>query len=391
MTLFDLCKDLFTYLVRFRELAPTTAAPPLHQARAELLGLIQRMDAQARPSPSLYGPYEQVRYALVALADEVLTTSGWDQTEKWARVPLEQQLYGTRQGAEQFFVLVEGLDGASSDVCAIYYLCLALGFTGRYQPDDPELAEIKKRLLARLPGGEAPGGMEQATQAGGGHAQGAGAPARPRRRALAWAGGGLIAALALAAGLTLWQRPPAQAPAPPSKPAKPAVTRTAPATKPAPARPAAKPEPVPKPAPKPAPVPPPPPVPPAPVKAAPVPAPAAAPAKPAPKSPAPPPTAPKAPAAPAPAAPAPAAASQEQPRYRLQVAVFVGPKQSGRLAARLRELGWPARVERQKGRDDRLWYLVTIQPVIGRDKLKEIQDKLQKNFGLTPIVRRLRP
>jgi len=391
VTLFDLCKDLFTYLVRFRELAPTTAAPPLHQARAELLGLIHRMDAQARPSPSLARPYEQVRYALVALADEVLTTSGWEQGQRWEQIPLEQQLYGTRQAAEQFFTLLEGLDGASSDVCAIYYLCLALGFSGRYQPDDPQLAEIKNRLLDRLPGGVPPAGMDPAPPDPEGPGRGAGAPARPRRRALAWAGAGLLAALALAAGLALWPQAPAQAPAPPSTPVAKAPAPAPPV--PPPPRPAAKPEPVPKPAPKPAPVPPqpppvapkPPPAQPAPVKAAPAPAPAATPAEPAPKPPAP------APTAPPPQAPAPAAAPQKQPRYRLQVAVFVGPKQSGRLAAKLKALGWPARVERQEGRGGRLWYLVVVQPVIGKDNLKEIQDKLVKDFGLTPIVRRLRP
>jgi type IV/VI secretion system ImpK/VasF family protein len=151
LTLFELARELFTYLVRFREKASSTAAPPLPEVRRDLLGIFARMDNQAKRDPLLMDPYRQVHYALVGLADEVVLTSGWEHSPAWRQALLEERFYSTHEAGSRFFELAGNLDQAPQDVVAIFYLCLALGFSGRYAPADPELAEVKDKLLERLP------------------------------------------------------------------------------------------------------------------------------------------------------------------------------------------------------------------------------------------------
>ncbi|MCB2188041.1 MAG: DotU/TssL family secretion system protein [Deltaproteobacteria bacterium] len=150
MTLFDLTHDLFSYLVLFRERARGAAPPKLEDVKADLERIFSTMDEETRRTPQLAGPYQSVLYALVAFTDEVILTSRWDQAAAWERELLEVKRFGTRLAGDRFYELAAKLEGAPSEVIAIYYFCLALGFTGRYAPDDPRLGEIKAELLAKI-------------------------------------------------------------------------------------------------------------------------------------------------------------------------------------------------------------------------------------------------
>ncbi|MFH1034593.1 MAG: DotU/TssL family secretion system protein [Pseudomonadota bacterium] len=156
MTLLDLTRELFTYLVVFRQRAVSHAPPSLAAVEEDLEAIFQTMEERAREHPLLRGPYGQVRYGLAALSDEILLTSGWPQAVDWAVEPLEERLYGSRQGGTRFFQILEGQVNAPKDVLAIYYLCLGLGFCGHYTPDDPLLARVKADLLARIRPPQAP-------------------------------------------------------------------------------------------------------------------------------------------------------------------------------------------------------------------------------------------
>ncbi|MBI5521741.1 MAG: DotU family type IV/VI secretion system protein [Desulfarculus sp.] len=150
MTLLDLTRELFTYLVVFRQRAVSAAPPSLETVNEELEAIFLAMEEQAREHPLLGKPYQQVRYGLAVLCDEVLLTSAWPPALDWALEPLEQRLYGSRHGGTRFFQLLEEQADAPRDVLAIYYLCLGLGFCGCHAPDDPRLDQIKAGLLARL-------------------------------------------------------------------------------------------------------------------------------------------------------------------------------------------------------------------------------------------------
>ena len=339
MTLFELTRDLFIYLVRFREKAATTAAPPLAEVRGELLRIFSRMDALTKGDLFLQAPYDRVRYILVVFADEVILTSGWEHGGAWQGVLLEKSYYGTAQGGEKFFELAADLERAPQDVVGVFYLCLALGFCGRYAPSDPELQAIKDDLLARLP---EPPRLEQPPP-----------PAAPeptpaissaQRHPLLWS---LLGGLLVALALWVWQ-PWAGGPAPKAVGPSPApalsttntpvTTTTAPVTTTT-----------------------------APATSTTLPATTTSTTEPPPPPPA------------------------QTGAYRLQVGVFVGPLQAGRLAQRLRQAGLPATVSKWPRPGGKLWYRVDAGPFSSHDQAQAAKAQVKRDFGIEGIVKKIRP
>ena len=151
MTLFDLSREFFSYLVSFREQAPTSNPPRLINVRADLESILARMDTQAKADLALNSSYEWVRPVLVVFADEILTGSGWGHSDKWRENNLELRHYGASEGGRRYFRMLSELDEAPKDVVAVFYLCLALGFHGPLEPGDPKLEQIKSQLAQRLP------------------------------------------------------------------------------------------------------------------------------------------------------------------------------------------------------------------------------------------------
>ena len=152
MTLLDLSRDFFSYLVSFREQAPSGVPPRLINVRADLESILALMDTQVRADAVLMSSYEWVRPVLIVFGDEILTQSGWLHSKKWQENCLEMRHYGEIQGGQRFFDLLEELDDAPEDVAAVLYLCLGLGFHGPLAPGDPKLEQIKEQLSLKLPG-----------------------------------------------------------------------------------------------------------------------------------------------------------------------------------------------------------------------------------------------
>ena len=154
MTLFEVTKELFSYLVLFRERAVSAAPPKLEEVRQEIEDIFASMEAKVTRQPSLAPAYRQVHYALTAFADEVILSSGWKYASQWEKELLEQKFFGTNVAGDRFFELVGRLDEAPREVVAIYYFCLALGFRGHFSPDDERLQSLKAGLLAKLQRGK---------------------------------------------------------------------------------------------------------------------------------------------------------------------------------------------------------------------------------------------
>ena len=403
----DLCKDFLVYLIQFREKAPTPAAPTLQQARADVLAILDRMEVQTRREPSLALPLQRARYALVALADEVFMNSGWDRSREWGDLTLERQIFQTSRADYHFFELLDQADPNDQEITAVYYLCLALGFTGRFEADDPELQEYKRKLLARLPEDirpELPGQSSKRKST------------RLTLKPLSWpAKWALLGGLALLAVVLLvgagWllgpdnflphgekdaqttrraaaplksapaakaetKAEPKQAgPTPAPEPAKavvkpekrqlvlvPGRTVTASTAVAQPKPPAAKPKPRAEPAAEKAP--------------------AAGSSSPEAK-----PAAQKAKAEPKPKKPAPKAQPPARAAYQVLVASFVGPKQSGRLAKKLKAMGYPARVELLPRPGKKPWYVVKVIPLKSKAEARRVASAVKRRLGLRGMVR----
>jgi type VI secretion system protein ImpK len=81
------------------------------------------------------------KFALVAFLDETIISSEWTEKNEWLSEPLQIKLFDTFNAGEEFFTNMSNLrqrTSANKDVLEIYYLCLSLGFKGKYQLQSPE-------------------------------------------------------------------------------------------------------------------------------------------------------------------------------------------------------------------------------------------------------------
>lgn len=82
-------------------------------------------------------------FAIVALLDETILNSNNPAFREWSGKPLMLDLFGTTTAGETLFDYMRATMGRSEtkstiDLLEIYFLCLALGFRGRYSSASPE-------------------------------------------------------------------------------------------------------------------------------------------------------------------------------------------------------------------------------------------------------------
>lgn len=109
---------------------------------SHLSQLFERFEREARGAGIDNEKILKAKFALVAFLDETIISSSWNQKEIWLAEPLQIKMFDTFNAGEEFFTYLQELrqrSSANKDVLEIYYLCLALGFKGKYQLQSPEL------------------------------------------------------------------------------------------------------------------------------------------------------------------------------------------------------------------------------------------------------------
>ena len=152
MTLTEVASDLFLFLVTFRRQVRKGLTPDPGQVRQQLLDILEEQQRRARDDANLEKLYEKARYPLVVTADEILINSNWTYSAQWEDEILEYDYYKTRIAGEQFFSMIEDLGDAEEELAEVFYICLCLGFVGRYKNDAEELRRLKRRLYRMVPG-----------------------------------------------------------------------------------------------------------------------------------------------------------------------------------------------------------------------------------------------
>ncbi len=96
------------------------------------------------------------RYALCTVLDEAVLNTPWGAQSGWAGQSLLVTFHREAQGGEKFFQLLDRLLGDSGRYLALlelWYVCLSLGFEGRYRLDErgaARLADIRRDLIQRI-------------------------------------------------------------------------------------------------------------------------------------------------------------------------------------------------------------------------------------------------
>ena len=149
MQLRDLTRDIYLFAATFRDRMESGRIPPVTALAGEVKNLFAAMDQKARLDPALSARYDQLRYALVGLVDEIIVSSTWSEAPQWPT--LEFEFYGAKIAGDRVYELIEALTPADHDLIEGYFYILALGFRGKHAFDESQWAAVLQRLYGQLP------------------------------------------------------------------------------------------------------------------------------------------------------------------------------------------------------------------------------------------------
>lgn len=153
MRLTDCFIDIIAYVAFFNKRA-ATRQPHFDQVKADILRLLTESQNRMGRGNFSREDYDLARFAVVAWVDETILNSPWNEKDKWQREQLQRIYYQTTDAGEIFFDRLNAIGPHQRDVREVYYLCLALGFKGRYihEGDDYLLDQLKTSNLKVLTG-----------------------------------------------------------------------------------------------------------------------------------------------------------------------------------------------------------------------------------------------
>jgi type VI secretion system protein ImpK len=153
MHLTDCFIDLVAYVAYFLK---TVAAkqPPYEQVKADILRLLTQSESGLKQGLFPKEDHDLARFAVCAWVDEAILGSPWVHKGHWQREQLQRLYYHTTDAGEEFFERLNALGFQQREIREVYYICLALGFMGRYchKGDEYLLDQLKLSNLKLLMG-----------------------------------------------------------------------------------------------------------------------------------------------------------------------------------------------------------------------------------------------
>lgn len=141
------------------DIVPQLRATPQHAdpsgLRDYLAQNIKTFEARARASGTAPEKVIAARYALCTLLDETAASTPWGSSGIWAKHSLLVMFHNETSGGEKFFQLLSRVaenPAGNRDLLEFMYVCLALGFEGRYRVIDNGKAQLEalRERLAQL-------------------------------------------------------------------------------------------------------------------------------------------------------------------------------------------------------------------------------------------------
>ncbi len=150
MPLSDFFMPVIAYMLYF--LKTVGRQQPLYdQVKADVSRLLTQAEEAVRKGLVSPEDFEAGRFAVCAWIDEAILNSNWQQKQQWQREQLQRLYYQTTEAGEEFFERLNALGLHQREVREVYYLCLALGFMGRFhQPGDEVLLEQLKNSNLKI-------------------------------------------------------------------------------------------------------------------------------------------------------------------------------------------------------------------------------------------------
>lgn len=105
--------------------------------RPSVAALLKEMEERAETLRYSQKVVNQVKFALAAFVDETVLTNDFPLKEEWEKYPLQLEYFGEHLAGITYFERLKDMCqnhlDTMVDAIEIYYLCLLLGFKGKYK------------------------------------------------------------------------------------------------------------------------------------------------------------------------------------------------------------------------------------------------------------------
>ena len=141
--------DLIGYVLFFRD-APDTARPSANDLRVHLSSLLDTFENAAAAKSLDPAELEAARFALVAWIDETILLTNWPGQGDWIQDLLQTRLFATNKAGDEFYQRLESLPSNFNQAREIFFLCLVMGFEGKFAGDDARRHELIRQEYEKL-------------------------------------------------------------------------------------------------------------------------------------------------------------------------------------------------------------------------------------------------
>jgi type VI secretion system protein ImpK len=138
------------------QLRGSLTGPEVSSLRRHAMEEIRRFEDRARSAGIQNETILTARYAICAALDEAVLSTPWGAQSEWTQQSLLVALHRETWGGEKFFDVLDRVSSDAKhhvDLMEVQYLCLALGFAGKYQLADrghSRLADIQHDLYRKI-------------------------------------------------------------------------------------------------------------------------------------------------------------------------------------------------------------------------------------------------
>ena len=138
------------------QLRGTLTGPDVSTLRRHAMEEIRRFEDRARAAGVQNETVQAARYAICAAVDEAVMATPWGAQSEWTQQSLLVALHREAYGGEKFFDMLQRVSSDPKhhiDLMEVLYLCLAMGFGGKYhvaRGGEAQLESIRHDLYRRI-------------------------------------------------------------------------------------------------------------------------------------------------------------------------------------------------------------------------------------------------
>ena len=132
---------------------------PSNDLRPKVAALLQDFEKRAERYRFNHKIVQVSKFALASFVDETVLLNNFPNREQWEKYALQLEYFGEQLAGNKFFEKLDAMLGqieVTKDAVEVYYICMLLGFKGRYAvyEQDKLLAIMQKTANALVKAGK---------------------------------------------------------------------------------------------------------------------------------------------------------------------------------------------------------------------------------------------